>query len=92
MNYSANYLLGANMLDSEMEQFDRNPAEYVESMGWAKEKQEKSNSLKGRLELVKNDYLMLEKAIDLSNGDIEDNFIQAYITLLFAEKISRAIK
>lgn len=87
MNYSENYLKGANMLDSEMEQFDRNPAEFVKAMGWEKNFQNKAKRLRCNLELVKKDYLMLEKIINKAKGDTEDNSVQDYISNLFATKL-----
>ncbi len=92
MNYSENYLKGANMLDSEMEQFDRNPGDFVEAMGWIKTLQKEAETVRGKLELVKKDYLSLEKIIDKANGDTEVDSIQDFITNLFAKKINKAIQ
>ena len=101
MNYSENYLRGANMLDCELEQFDRNPKEFVQGMNWTKTMQNKAEKVKGKLELVKDDYLKLERIFN----DLEDNNpeygemelvhhddVQDYITNLFAGKILEAIK
>lgn len=91
MNYSENYLKGANLLDSEMERFEHNPAEFVACFGLDKDKQAKAELIRYKLTLDKKDYLMLEKAIDILDGNIEDNSVQDYIDLLFAIKIIKAI-
>jgi hypothetical protein len=92
MNYSENYLNGANMLDSEMEQFDHNPGDFVACMGWTKTAQKNAQKVRGELTLEKQDYLELEKILDNNGGDTEDDKVQDYITNLFAAKILKAMK
>lgn len=92
MNYSENYLNGATMLDGEMEQFDHNPADFVSMIGWSKDMQVKAETVRGKLELVKDDYLKLEKILDDHNGDVHCDAAQDYITNLFSAKILKALK
>ena len=92
MQYTENYLKGANMLDSEMEQFDHNPADFVSSMGWTKTNQKKAEKVRGKLTLVVEDYKGLEKVLDDVDGDYEHDDVQDYITNLFAGKILAAMK
>ncbi len=91
MNYSKNYLSGAALLDDELEEFDHNPANFTDSIGWTKTQQKQAESVRGKIELVKQDYVGLETLLNSLNGDIEHDRVQDYITDLFSKKISKAI-
>lgn len=100
MNYTKNYLLGAQILDAELEQFNHNPSDFVESMRWSKEMQDKAETVKDKLELVKKDYTDFEKIFDNLEaenpefGEMEllyHDSVQDYVTNLFAGKILAAI-
>lgn len=99
MNYSDEYLTGAQMLDCELELFNRNPKEFVKAMSWTGEIVDKAETLKDKLELVKKDYTGLEsliKSLKEKKYDIQDivesGNVQDYITNLFAAKILKALK
>jgi len=101
MNYSNEYLTGAQMLDAELEQFNHNPKDFVQAMRWTGDIVEKAATLKDKLELVKKDYIGLEsmiKNLKVNNPhfdvqDIVDNDdVQDFITNLFAAKILKALK
>jgi hypothetical protein len=92
MNYSTNYLNGANLLDCELEQFNYNPTDFVASMGWTKDNQAKAEKLKDKITLNSEDYLGLEKLIDSLDGAYDHDDVQDHVTNLFAGKINNLIK